>query len=400
MPELAKSLQNVENKYLKTIGNNKIRLFNEEFSKYPGTIKLVVGEPDFNTPEHVKKAAMKSIEDNYSNYSPQKGFDGLRKAISNYLNSRYDLNYDPESEIIVTVGATEAIYVSVASIINVGDKVIIPTPAFSFYASTVKALGGIPVEVDVTDNDFKLDSKRLNQVIAEEGKDTVKAIILNFPSNPTGVAYNQDEIEDLAGAVRGKGIFVICDEIYSELVYDVKHVSFANVLPEQTVLINGVSKSHSMTGYRIGYIAAPAAFVAEADKLHAFTTTAATNAAQFGAQEALENGLNDPIETRKVYKERRDYLVKELNDIGYKTLNPQGAFYVFPRIPKEFGLDSESFARKLAKDARVGVIPGSIFGKGGDNYFRISYAVPLDDLKEAVKRIRKFTEDFETESVN
>lgn len=394
MPELAKSLQNVENKYLKTIGNNKIRLFNQEFSKYPGTIKLVVGEPDFNTPEHVKEAAIQSIKDNYSHYSPQKGFLSLRKAISNYLNSRYDLSYDPESEIIVTVGATEAIYVSVASIINVGDKVIIPTPAFSFYASTVKALGGIPIEVDVTDNDFKLSSDKLKQVLAQEG-DSVKAIILNFPSNPTGVAYNKDEIEQLADVVRGKSMFVICDEIYSELVYDVKHIPFASVLPEQTILINGVSKSHSMTGYRIGYIAAPADFVAEADKLHAFTTTAATNAAQFGAEEALKNGLDDPIETRKIYKQRRDYLVKELNDIGYPTLDPQGAFYVFPRIPAKFGLDSESFARKLAKDARVGVIPGSIFGKGGDNFFRISYAVSMDDLKEAVKRIRKFTKDYD-----
>lgn len=396
MPELAKSLQNVENKYLKTIGNNKIRLFNQEFSKYPGTIKLVVGEPDFNTPEHVKQAAIKSIEENYSHYSPQKGFDGLLKAISNYLDSRYNLKYDPESEIIVTVGATEAIYVSVASIINTGDKVIIPTPAFSFYASTVKALGGIPVEVDVSDNGFKLSSEKLQEVIDREG-DSVKAIILNFPSNPTGVAYNESEIEELAKVVKDKSIFVICDEIYSELVYDVKHVSFANVLPEQTILINGVSKSHSMTGYRIGYIAAPKEFVAEADKLHAFTTTAASNPAQFGAQEALENGLDDPIETRKIYKERRDYLVKELNEIGYKTLNPQGAFYVFPKIPEEFGLDSESFARKLAKDARVGVIPGSIFGKGGDKYFRISYAVPLDELKEAVSRIKKFTEDFKSE---
>lgn len=397
MPELAKSLQNVENKFLKTIGNNKIRLFNQEFSKYPGTIKLVVGEPDFNTPEHVKQAAIKSIQDNYSHYSPQKGFDSLRQAISNYLNSRYDLTYDPESEIIVTVGATEAIYLSVASIINVGDKVIIPTPAFSFYASTVKALGGVPVEVDVTDNDFKLNSQRLRDVIASEGEDNIKAVILNFPSNPTGVAYDQAEIEDLASVIRGKSIYVICDEIYSELVYDVKHVPFASVLPEQTILINGVSKSHSMTGYRIGYIAAPASFVAETDKLHAFTTTVATNAAQFGAEEALKNGLDDPIQTRKIYKQRRDYLVKELNDLGYPTLNPQGAFYVFPKIPKEFGLNSESFARKLAKDARVGVIPGSIFGKGGDSYFRISYAVPLDDLKEAIKRIKKFTEDFEHE---
>ncbi|MQS88814.1 aminotransferase class I/II-fold pyridoxal phosphate-dependent enzyme [Companilactobacillus mishanensis] len=393
MPELSKSVANIENKLVKPIGDDKILMFNSDIAGIPGIVKLTLGEPDFNVPEHVKDAAIKSIEENNSHYTPQKGIPGLRKAISNYLSTDYGVKYDPDTEVIVTIGATEAIYTSLYTIINPGDKIIVPTPTFSIYMDDIEILGGQAVEVDTSKDDFKITPEKLTQVLENEGKGA-KAMIINYPGNPTGVVYSKDELEALANVIRDKELYVISDEIYSQLVYGQKHVSFASILPGQTILINGLSKSHAMTGYRIGYIAAPKGFVDEVAKVHSFTVTCPSNPAQFAAQEALENGLDDPIEMRKVYQKRRDYIVAELNKLGYETVEPDGAFYVFPKIPAKFGLSSDTFCRRLAKEALVGVVPGDAFGDAGEGYFRISYATSMDDIKEGISRLAKFTDSL------
>lgn len=389
MPKLAKSVAEIGNKLTKPIGDDKILVFNSEIANIPGIVKLTLGEPDFNVPDHVKQAAIKSIEDNKSHYTPQKGIPGLRKAISNYLAKDYDVNYDPETEVIVTIGATEAIYTSLSTIMNHGDKILVPTPAFSIYMDDIELLGGEPVEIDTSKDDFKLTPAKLKEVIAKEPD--AKAIIMNYPSNPTGVVYSKDELEALADVIRNQSLYVISDEIYSQLVYGEKHVSFAKVLPEQTILINGLSKSHAMTGYRIGYIAAPKEFVDQASKVHSFTVTCPSNPAQYAAQEALENGLDDPIEMRQTYQKRRDYIVNELNELGYETVTPEGAFYVFPSIPAKFGLTSDEFCRKLATEGKVGVVPGDAFGEAGEGFFRVSYATSMENIQEAMKRLKAFT---------
>ncbi len=391
MPELSKSVANIENELVKPIGDDKILTFNSEIAGIPGIVKLTLGEPDFNVPDHVKEAAIASINDNDSHYTPQKGITGLRKAISNYLSTDYGVKYDPNTEVIVTIGATEAIYTALYTIINHGDKVIVPTPAFSIYMDDIKILGGQPVEVDTSNDSFKLTPDKLKEVLSNEGKGA-KAIIINYPSNPTGVVYTKDELEALADVIRDTPLLVLSDEIYSQLVYGEKHTSFASVLPGQTILINGLSKSHAMTGYRIGYIAAPKGFVDEAAKVHSFTVTCPSNPAQYAAQEALENGLDDPIEMRKVYQQRRDYIVEELNKLGYETVQPDGAFYVFPKIPAKLNLSSDTFCRRLAKEALVGVVPGDAFGDAGEGYFRISYATSMDNIKEGISRLAKFTD--------
>lgn len=397
MPELSKSVANIENKLVKPIGDDKILMFNSEIAGIPGIVKLTLGEPDFNVPEHVKDAAIESIKNNESHYTPQKGIPGLRKAISNYLATDYDVHYDPDTEIIVTIGATEAIYTSLYTIINPGDKILIPTPAFSIYMDDVKILGGVPIEVDTSKDDFKLTPEHLKDVLANEGKGA-KAVIINYPCNPTGVVYTKAEVEALADTIRDTPLLVISDEIYSQLVYGEKHTSFASVLPGQTILINGLSKSHAMTGYRIGYIAGPKGFVDEAAKVHSFTVTCPSNPAQYAAQEALENGLDDPIEMRKTYLKRRDYIVEELNKLGYETVEPDGAFYVFPKIPAKFNMTSDTFCRRLAKEALVGVVPGDAFGDAGEGFFRISYATSMDNIKEGIKRLATFTDKLlETE---
>ncbi|KRN99695.1 aminotransferase class I/II-fold pyridoxal phosphate-dependent enzyme [Companilactobacillus kimchiensis] len=394
MPELDSSVKNVVNETIAPMGRSMIREFAEKFAKIPGLVKLTLGEPNFNVPEHVKDAAIESIKENESHYSDQKGFLSLREAVSGYLDKQFDLHYDPETEIIVTIGATEAIFDSLAAIINPGDKVIIPTPTFALYIPIVKVLGGIPVQVDTTADGFVMTGKHLEAVIKEEGPDKVKAMMLNFPGNPTGVVYSKEQLQEIIDVVKDKNMYVISDEIYAELTYSHKHLSLAKLMPGKTILINGLSKSHAMTGYRIGYIAGPKDFVEQANKMHAFTVTAPSNPAQFAAQEALTNGIDDPIAMKKVYQERRDFLVDQLNDLGYETILPEGAFYTFSKIPAKYNLTSIEFANKLANEALVGVTPGIAFGKGGEGYFRISYAASMEDIQLAMKRLRKFTESL------
>lgn len=389
MPELSADLYGTVSHKLDALQPSGIREFNKEVSKIPGIIKLTLGEPDMATPEHVKQAAIRSIEEDDSHYAPQMGKPELLEAISDYIQNTRDLHYDPQTEIIATVGATEALDATLFAILNTGDKVVVPTPIFSLYFPLIEMTGATVVQVDTSADNFVLTPEKLEEVLEEEGKG-VKAVILNYPSNPTGREYPQEVLAGLAEVIKKHHLYAIADEIYSELVYGVEHYSIATMIPERTIFISGLSKSHAMTGYRLGYVAAPAKIMANISKMHAFLVTTVTNNVQVAAAEALTNGLDDPLEFRKIYQHRRDLLVASLKKLGFEMLTPEGAFYLFAKIPAQFGTDDVAFAKQLAKEAKVGVTPGSAFGKGGDGYVRLSYASSDENLTEAIKRIGEF----------
>lgn len=389
MPELSADLYGTVSHKLDALQPSGIREFNKEVSKIPGIIKLTLGEPDMATPEHVKQAAIRSIEEDDSHYAPQMGKPELLEAISDYIQNTRDVHYDPQTEIIATVGATEALDATLFAILNTGDKVVVPTPIFSLYFPLIKMTGATVVQVDTSADNFVLTPEKLEEVLEEEGKG-VKAVILNYPSNPTGREYPQEVLAGLAEVIKKHHLYAIADEIYSELVYGVEHYSIATMIPERTIFISGLSKSHAMTGYRLGYVAAPAKIMANISKMHAFLVTTVTNNVQVAAAEALTNGLDDPLEFRRIYQHRRDLLVAGLKKLGFEMLTPEGAFYLFAKIPAQFGTDDVAFAKQLAKEAKVGVTPGSAFGKGGDGYVRLSYASSDENLTEAIKRISEF----------
>lgn len=389
MPELSADLYGTVSHKLDALQPSGIREFNKEVSKIPRIIKLTLGEPDMATPEHVKQAAIRSIEEDDSHYAPQMGKPELLEAISDYIQNTRDVHYDPQTEIIATVGATEALDATLFAILNTGDKVVVPTPIFSLYFPLIEMTGATVVQVDTSADNFVLTPEKLEEVLEEEGKG-VKAVILNYPSNPTGREYPQEVLAGLAEVIKKHHLYAIADEIYSELVYGVEHYSIATMIPERTIFISGLSKSHAMTGYRLGYVAAPAKIMANISKMHAFLVTTVTNNVQVAAAEALTNGLDDPLEFRKIYQYRRDLLVAGLKKLGFEMLTPEGAFYLFAKIPAQFGTDDVAFAKQLAKEAKVGVTPGSAFGKGGDGYVRLSYASSDENLTEAIKRIGEF----------
>ncbi|WP_267202180.1 aminotransferase class I/II-fold pyridoxal phosphate-dependent enzyme [Limosilactobacillus kribbianus] len=393
MPELATDLQATINHKLSALNPSGIRAFDNEVSKIPGIIKLTLGEPDMNVPEHIKQAAIKSIQDNDSHYAPQAGKPELLKAISGYIKDTRGVEYDPDSEIVATVGATEALVAALFSLLNTGDKVIIPTPVFSLYFPLVAMTGATGIQVDTSADGFVLTPEHLEEVL-EQNKG-VKAVLLNYPTNPTGREYPEETIKGLAKVIAKHHLYVITDEIYSDLVYGVKHYSIASLIPERTLFISGLSKSHAMTGYRLGYIAGPAAIMSSIRKMHAYLVTTVTDNVQAAATEALNNGRQDPIEFRKIYQHRRDLIVDGLQKIGFELSTPEGAFYVFAKIPAQFGDDDVKFAKALAKDAKVGVTPGSAFGAGGAGYVRLSYASSDEDLKECLKRIGEFVKNLD-----
>ena len=376
------------NHEIAAIQPSDILAFNAEIANIPGIVRLTLGEPDFNTPEHVKQAAIKSIEADESHYAPSNGTLALRTAAAEFLATKYDVHYDPASEVIITAGATGGIYTALSSILNPGDEVLIPTPIFPLYIAIVKLAGATPVFMDTSDNGFVLSPDQLQTTLAAHPK--TKAVVLNFPSNPTGVTYRHDDLKALAAVLADQPIFVLSDEIYSELTYGERHESIANYLPAQTILLNGVSKSHAMTGWRIGIMCAPKAITAQLGKIHQFTVTSTTTNAQAAATEALKNGLDDAQVMKREYQERRDYLYDALNELGFQSAKPEGAFYLFSKIPAGLPQDSMAFCRELAHEARVALIPGSSFGPGGEGYVRISYAASMSDLKTAVKRIKTY----------
>ncbi|WP_436665134.1 aminotransferase class I/II-fold pyridoxal phosphate-dependent enzyme [Lactiplantibacillus plantarum] len=384
----SETLVNHMNHEIAAIQPSDILAFNAEIANIPGIVRLTLGEPDFNTPEHVKQAAIESIEADESHYAPSDGTLALRTAAAEFLATKYDVHYDPASEVIITAGATGGIYTALTSILNPGDEVLIPTPIFPLYIAIVKLAGATPVFMDTSDNGFVLSPDQLQTALAAHPK--TKAVVLNFPSNPTGVTYRHDDLKALAAVLADQPIFVLSDEIYSELTYGEPHESIANYLPTQTILLNGVSKSHAMTGWRIGIMCAPKAITAQLGKIHQFTVTSTTTNAQAAATEALKNGLDDAQVMKREYQERRDYLYDALNDLGFQSAKPEGAFYLFSKIPAGLPQNSMAFCRELAHEARVALIPGSSFGPGGEGYVRISYAASMADLKTAVTRIRTY----------
>lgn len=376
-------------KELSALAPSEILKFNQEIANIPDIVKLTLGEPDFNTPEHVKQAAIRSIENNESHYTNSRGIIGLRKAAANFLKQKYELDYNPETQMLVTTGATEAIYSALTAILNPGDTVIIPTPIFPLYIPVAMLNGAKVVFVDTSADGFVLSPEKLQAAI-EANKETVKAVVLNFPSNPTGVTYKHDDLQKIADVISQYDIFCLSDEIYSELTYEGTHVSMGTMLPEQTLVLNGVSKSHAMTGWRIGLLCGPADVITEIGKVHQFAITSATTNAQVAAQEAFENGMDDGVKMRAVYQERRDLLLAGLAKAGFECASPNGAFYLFAKIPETLNQDSWTFCYDLAKQAKVAVIPGASFGPGGEGYVRISYAASTEDLTKAIERIQAY----------
>lgn len=391
MPKAKTTLLSSFNKRLDLVKPSAIRAFDNEVSEIPNILKLTLGEPDFDVPDHIKAAAIQSIEGNDSHYAASNGTLASRQAVTNFLNNRYGLQYDAESEVIVTVGATEAIYSVLTSLLNSGDKVLLPSPIFPLYIPVTLVGGGEPVFVDTSSNNFVLSPEMLKQAIREHG-DSIKAIVLNFPSNPTGVTYSEAEVKALADILRDTSIVVISDEIYSELTYETTHVSMAKYLPEQTILLNGVSKSHAMTGYRIGFLAGPAEVVKKLGLIHQFTVTTVTNSSMAAATEALntEAGREDTLIMKKQYKERRDFVFDTMTSLGFAIPKPAGAFYIFAKIPEKFEQDDTKFARDLAQKNQLAVVPGSSFGPGGEGYVRLSYAASMSKLQDAMNRLTKY----------
>lgn len=393
MPATKPSLMNRLNKNFARLTPIGIREFDAKASAIPGIVKLTIGEPDFNVPDAMKQAAIDSINNNDSHYAPGTGTVALRKAIAHFLSDRYQLDYDPDGEVAVTIGATQGIYATLATLINPGDEVLIATPTFPLYMATTTILGGKVVEIDTSDNDFVLTPDKLKETIANHP--AAKALVLNYPSNPTGVTYSNDQIADLAATVKDTDLVVIADEIYSELVYDGKHTSIAKFIPDQTLLLNGASKSHAMTGYRIGFIAGPKQLMSPVSALSGMMITAATDSAMAAATAAFgtEAGRQATLEMKEAYQQRRDFLVNALQGLGFDLATPHGAFYVFAKLPASAGNDDVAFATKLAEEGKVAVTPGSYFGAGGQGFLRLSYATSMDNLKLAVDRITNFLKE-------
>ena len=367
-----------------------IRQFDQQVSSIPDIIKLTLGEPDFYTPEHVKQAGIAAIENNQSHYTGMAGLLELRQAASEFLLKKYGLSYAAEDEILVTVGVTEAISSVLLSILVAGDEVLIPAPAYPGYEPLITLAGGSLVEIDTRANDFVLTPEMLDQAIIErEGK--VKAVILNYPANPTGVTYNREQIKALAEVLKKHEVFVIADEVYSELNYtDQPHVSIAEYAPEQTIVLNGLSKSHAMTGWRIGLIFAARELVAQIIKTHQYLVTSASTQSQFAAIEALKNGADDALPMKKEYLKRRDYIIEKMSDLGFKIIEPDGAFYIFAKIPADLEQDSFKFAVDFAKENAVAIIPGIAFGQYGEGFVRLSYAASMDVIEQAMARLTDY----------
>lgn len=369
-----------------------IRLFDEKIASIDGLIKLTLGQPDFPTPQHVKDAGIKAIKNNLSFYTGMAGELRLREAVANFMKVKYNISYDPQSEILSTVGATEALAASLLAILNPGDKVLIPSPFFSLYEPLVILGKAEPVYIDTTENDFILSPEMIQEAMSVHG-DKVKAIILNYPTNPTGVTWNREEVIAIADTLKQyPDVFAISDEIYSELVYEGSHISLGEYLFDQTIVINGLSKSHAMTGWRLGFTLAPKAITQQIIKVHQYLVTSASSITQYAGIEALENGMDDALPMREEYKKRRDYIYEIMNRLGFEIAKPNGAFYIFAKIPEGYIQNSFDFCYDLAQKAKVGFIPGVAFGEAGEGFIRLSYASSMAEIEEAMHRLTKYME--------
>lgn len=365
-----------------------IRKFFDIVSEMKDAISLGVGEPDFDTPWHIRDEGIYALEKGRTFYTSNAGLKDLRQEISAYIQRTQGIQYNPDNEILVTVGGSEAIDIGLRAVINAGDEVIIPQPSYVSYEPCAVLAGAKPVIIDLkAENEFRLQPQELLNAITEK----TKVLILPYPNNPTGAIMEREDLEKIAKIAIDKDILVMSDEIYSALTYKDKHISIASIdgMKKRTILINGFSKAYAMTGWRLGYSCAPKDITAQMTKIHQFAIMCAPTTSQYAAVSALKNGDADVEEMRKSYNQRRRFLMNAFNKMGLECFEPYGAFYVFPCI-KEFKMTSEEFATKLLMEEKVAVVPGTAFGACGEGYLRISYAYSLENLKEAVGRIENF----------
>ena len=381
-------MRNPLSKTITEIKPSGIRKFFDIASERKDTISLGVGEPDFDTPWHIRDEGIYSLEKGKTFYTSNLGLIELREEINNYLKRRFDVCYDPKSEIIITVGGSEAIDIGLRAMLDPGDEVLIPQPSYVSYEPCTILAGGVPVIIELkNENEFRLTKEELLDAIT----DKTKVLILPFPNNPTGAIMERKDLEDIAKICIEKDIFVMSDEIYSELTYGKDHVSIASLpgMKERTILINGFSKSYAMTGWRLGYACGPKTIIVQMTKIHQFAIMCAPTTSQYAAVEAIKNGDEDVAKMRESYNQRRNFLMNAFKEMGLPCFEPFGAFYVFPCI-KEFNMTSEEFAFALLDAENLAVVPGTAFGDCGEGFLRISYAYSIEKLKIAMGRMEHF----------
>ena len=375
-----------------------IRKFFDIVSEMKDAISLGVGEPDFDTPWHIRDEGIYSLEQGRTFYTSNAGLKELKVEICNYLKRKIGVEYDYQKETVVTVGGSEAIDIALRAMINPGEEVIIPQPSYVSYEPCAILADAVPVIIDLkAENEFRLTAEELRAAIT----DKTKVLILPFPNNPTGAIMEKKDLEAIAEVILEKDIFVISDEIYSELSYKGDHVSIVSIpgMQERTILINGFSKAYAMTGWRLGYACGPAAIIEQMLKIHQFAIMCAPTTSQYAAVEALKNGDEDVAMMREAYDQRRRFLLHAFKEMGLPCFEPYGAFYVFPCI-KEFGMTSEGFATRFLEEEKVAVVPGTAFGDSGEGFLRISYAYSLDNLREAIGRLADFVARLKAEKGN
>ena len=378
-----------------TIPPSGIRKFFDIVSEMKDAISLGVGEPDFDTPWHIREEGIYSLEKGRTFYTSNAGLKQLREEIAHYLRRRYQVSYDPLHEIMITVGGSEAIDIALRAMVNPGDEVLIPQPSYVSYEPCAVLAGAKPVIIPLkAENEFRLTAQELLDAITEK----TKILILPYPNNPTGAIMEQKDLEAIAKVIIEKDLYVLSDEIYSELTYKEDHVSIASIpdMQGRTILINGFSKAYAMTGWRLGYACGPRKIIEQMTKLHQYAIMCAPTTSQYAAVEALRNGDDDVAMMREAYNQRRRYLVHAFKEMGLECFEPYGAFYIFPCI-KEFGMTSEEFASRFLMEEKVAVVPGTAFGDCGEGFLRISYAYSLENLKEALGRMQKFIDRLREE---
>ena len=372
-----------------------IRKFFDLVSEMKDAISLGVGEPDFDTPWHIRDEGIYSLEKGRTFYTSNAGLKELKEEIAAYLKRRIHVEYDPVHEILVTVGGSEGIDIAMRAMLNPGDEVLIPQPSYVSYEPCAVLAGGKPVIIELKEeNEFRLTAEELLESITEK----TKLLVLPFPNNPTGAIMEREDLEKIARVIVEKDIFVLSDEIYSELSYKGEHVSVTSLpgMRERTILINGFSKAYAMTGWRLGYACGPKEIIEQMFKIHQFAIMCAPTTSQYAAVEALKNGDGDVEKMREAYDQRRRYLMHAFREMGLRCFEPYGAFYVFPCI-KEFGMTSEEFANRFLAEEKVAVVPGTAFGDCGEGFLRISYAYSLENLKIALERLQRFVDRLREE---
>ena len=391
-------MRNPLSKTITTIEPSGIRKFFDIVSEMDDAISLGVGEPDFDTPWHIRDEGIYSLEKGRTFYTSNAGLKELKIEISKYLDRRFGLSYDYNKEMLVTVGGSEAIDIAMRAMLDPQDEVLIPQPSYVSYVPCCVLANGTPVPIELkAENEFRLTAEELEAAITPK----TKLLVMPFPNNPTGAVMEKKDLEAVAEVVKKHDLFVLSDEIYAELTYLDNHVSIASIpgMRERTIVINGFSKSHAMTGWRLGYACGPEVIIKQMLKIHQFAIMCAPTTSQYAAVDALRNGDEDIARMKKAYDERRRYLLREFRGLGMDCFEPYGAFYMFPCI-KRFGMTSDEFANRLLQEEKLALVPGTAFGDCGEGYLRVSYAYSLEDLQKAIERIKRFVArlDGETEA--